>query len=186
MINFFSRNWFTRRYTWQEFREATGVPPASHNTIRQELEAVGYRRCVACKKPFVSEHSRRIRLQFQLDHRHWKSPEKDPYSPFRDVVFSDEFQVWTGIGGRAWVIRAVGERDCSDCTSTTRFSGRKSISYFGFFGYDWKGALVRLNHSIAPELQRKDYEQFEKDIGRVFKKAFDSIGQAAKALQDVK
>lgn len=41
----------------------------SLNTLRARLEDLDYRRYVARRKPFLTEHHKALRLEYALDHR---------------------------------------------------------------------------------------------------------------------
>ncbi|PQE18871.1 hypothetical protein CJF30_00011375 [Rutstroemia sp. NJR-2017a BBW] len=53
IIRELSRSWHGRRMTYEWVRAVLGVE-ASVRTIRRELHKLGYRRCVACPRPFIN------------------------------------------------------------------------------------------------------------------------------------
>lgn len=53
IIRVISQNWSSRCMTFKQVRRALNIP-ASVRTIRRELRRAGYRRCVACPRPFIS------------------------------------------------------------------------------------------------------------------------------------
>ena len=53
IIRYIAQNWSTRRASFEQVRRALGIE-ASARTIRRELRKAGYRRCIACPRPFIS------------------------------------------------------------------------------------------------------------------------------------
>jgi hypothetical protein len=70
IIRFISQNYTTRRMSFKQVKWALGVP-ASARTIRRELHKAGYRRCIACPRPFISRKQAKKRLGFAVSHRWW-------------------------------------------------------------------------------------------------------------------
>lgn len=114
----------------------------SARTLRRHLRTLNYRRCVACSKSWVSpfhadRRSRWAREQLEL------RPEPEDWD---DVRFSDENHQGFGPGGRQWVIRKPGERECPDCLNTKREprqEDEKKVHTWGVIGYDYQSKLYR-------------------------------------------
>ena len=68
IIRVISQNWSSRRMTFEQVRRALNIPASAH-TIRRELHRAGYRRCVACPRPFISRAQAKKRLSFAYKHR---------------------------------------------------------------------------------------------------------------------
>ncbi|PMD39605.1 hypothetical protein L207DRAFT_512616 [Hyaloscypha variabilis F] len=89
-------NWSTRRLTFEQVRTQLGIE-ASARTIRRELRRAGYRRCIACPRPYIS-------------HRR-----------------SDEATFKIGKYRRIWVTRRVDEKRCISYMRSVYWSGRVSV-----------------------------------------------------------
>lgn len=63
IIRFISQNYTTRRLSFQRVRALLGIE-ASARTIRRELRKIGYRRCIACSRPFISRKQAKKRFGF--------------------------------------------------------------------------------------------------------------------------
>jgi len=80
IIRHIARNYSTRRLTFEEVRRQLNIE-ASTRTIRRELRKHGYRRCIACPRPFISRKQAKKRLGFALEHRWWGTSD---YAAHRD------------------------------------------------------------------------------------------------------
>lgn len=142
-----SRNYTSRRLTFSQVRALLGLQ-ASARTIRRELRKAGYRRCIACPRPFISRKQAKKRLDFALQHRWWGTSDwaasQAGGGDWRKVIWSDESIFELGKSGRVWVTRRVDEKKCSDCIKSTYRSGRVSVMIWGAIGWDWKSPLVFL------------------------------------------
>src|SRR2546430_550805 len=67
-ISHISKDWSTRRLSFAQVKAQLGVQ-ASVRTIRRELRRAGYRRCIACPRPYISRNQAKKRLAFALEHR---------------------------------------------------------------------------------------------------------------------
>ena len=95
-IRYLSKDWSTRRLSFEQLRTHLGVQ-ASARTIRRELRRVGYRRCIACPRPFISRKQAKKRLAFAIEHRWWGTLDYALHredgkqgGDWRKVVWSDE------------------------------------------------------------------------------------------------
>ena len=57
-----------RKLTWERVRTQLGIT-ASARTIRRALRSHGYRRCIACPRPFISRIQAKKRVAFCHSHR---------------------------------------------------------------------------------------------------------------------
>ena len=78
-IRHISRDWSTRRLTFEQVKTQLGIQ-ASARTIQRELRCAGYRRCIACPRPYISRKQAKKRLGFALEHRWWGTSD---YAAFR-------------------------------------------------------------------------------------------------------
>lgn len=147
IIRYIASNYTTRRATFEQIKRALGIQ-ASARTIRRELRRKGYRRCIACPRPFISRKQAKKRLAFAERHRWWGTSDWAASRPgggdWRKVIWSDECTFELGKAGRIWVTRRIDEKKCPDCIKSIYRSGRVSIMIWGAIGWDWKSPLVFL------------------------------------------
>ncbi len=148
IIRYIATCYSTRRLTFEEVRRRLGIQ-ASVRTIRRALRRHGYRRCIACPRPFISRAAARKRLSFCQSHRWWGTSDYAAHrddgkvgGDWRKVVWSDEATFDIGKDGRVWVTRRVDERACQDCIKSIYRSGRFSLMIWGAMGWDYKSPLV--------------------------------------------
>jgi hypothetical protein len=70
IIRFICKNHGTRRMSFEQVKQLLNIQ-ASPRTIRRELRRAGYRRCIACPRPFISRQQAKKRVAFALEHRWW-------------------------------------------------------------------------------------------------------------------
>src|SRR4051794_29723781 len=69
-IRTIAKNWTSRRMTFAELKTQLLYWP-SVRTIRRELARIGYRRCIACPRPYITCKQAKKRLAFAQEHRWW-------------------------------------------------------------------------------------------------------------------
>ena len=147
IIRYIAKNWSTRRLSLEQVRAHLNIE-ASARTIRRELRRVGYRRCIACPRPFISRKQAKKRLDFAFSHRWWGTSDwaasREGGGDWRKVIWSDECIFELGKTGRVWITRRIDEKRCPDCIKSVYRSGRVSIMIWGALGWDWKSPLVFL------------------------------------------
>ena len=74
IIRWVVTNWTTRRASYSRIKAALNIK-ASITTIRRALRAAGYRRCVACPRPFINTNQAKRRLEFACRYRWWGTNE---------------------------------------------------------------------------------------------------------------
>ncbi|KUJ06924.1 uncharacterized protein LY89DRAFT_767202 [Mollisia scopiformis] len=67
-IRTISKNWSSRRMTFKALKKQLPYLP-SVRTIRRELARAGYRRCIACPRPYITLKQARKRYVFAKEHR---------------------------------------------------------------------------------------------------------------------
>src|SRR6266536_14093 len=94
-IRHISRDWSTRRMSFEQVKAQLGVK-ASARTICRELRRAGYRRCIACPRPYISRKQAKKRLDFALSHRWWGTSDWAAHrtdgkvgGDWRKVIWSD-------------------------------------------------------------------------------------------------
>ena len=93
--------WNGRRMTYKCLAKAL-VLNVSHRTIARALKLIGYRRCIACRRPFINQNQQRRRVRWAIQHMYWT------VNNWARVIWSDECSFVTGERGRIWVTRRVG------------------------------------------------------------------------------
>ena len=112
-----------RRLTYKEIAAATD---STVSRVRQTLRRLGYRRCVATKKPPISEANRKARLAWATEHRHWTREQWD------NILWSDETWVTAGPHTRVWVTRKTDEVLHHDCV-VERYPRRQGWMFWACF-----------------------------------------------------
>jgi Transposase len=70
IFRFVSESWTNRIKSWGRIRHELRLE-ASITTIRRVMKEHGYRRCVACRRPFISKEQAKKRLAFARKYRWW-------------------------------------------------------------------------------------------------------------------
>jgi hypothetical protein len=109
-------------------------------TIRRALKKAGYRRCIACPRPFINAKAAKKRLAFARKYRWWGTAQ------WKTVIWSDEATFETGKTHRVWITRRLDEKACPTCIKSIYQSGRTSVMIWGAIGWDWKSPLVFLEN----------------------------------------
>ena len=110
----------------------------STTTIRRTIKRHGYRRYVACRRPFISKKQAKKRLAFAL--KYCQQGTKDQ----KKVVQSDEATFKTGKRGQIYVTRRPDEKNCQTCIQLVYRSRRVSVMVQGAISQDQKSPLVFL------------------------------------------
>ena len=101
-----------------------------------------WRRCLACRRSWVSPQLAITRVNFARDMlAKYPAPED-----WRRVRFSDEVHFGYGPEGRVYVTRRPGERTCPDCVQQVnqpRDKDQKKVHAWGAIGYNFKSPLYR-------------------------------------------
>jgi hypothetical protein len=108
IFRFVSVSWTNRCMSWGRIRAELKLK-AKVDCIRKTMKKHGYRRCVACRRPFISKKQAAKRLAFALKYRWWGTAD------WKRVAWSDEATFETGKRGRVWVIRRPEQKNCPDC-----------------------------------------------------------------------
>lgn len=97
-----------RRLTYAGLRDRLQLT-CSVSTIRRALREVGFRRCVAIQKPFLSPKHMAARLEFAIEVFQW------PVETWMRVNFTDEAAFYIGDSENVWILRRPGEEGSPDC-----------------------------------------------------------------------
>ncbi|RPA71118.1 hypothetical protein BJ508DRAFT_218412 [Ascobolus immersus RN42] len=138
-----------RKLKWKTLGQECGLD-CSGDTIRRALNALGYHRSKACRKPFISQKAQSDRRKYSAEHN------DKPISFWRIQMYADECSFSTADHGTKRVTRLPTERYHLDCLQWSYQSGRASIMIWGAISYNWKSQLIFLDKTT-------------KDTGKVHK-----------------
>ena len=136
LIGCLQKGWKGRRLSYKQLATKCGIR-ASEATIRRPLKEKGYRRCIACPRPFINKKQQKKRYMFAKRYKNWTSE-------WNDVVWSDECSFEVRERGRLWVTRRPSEQYCQHCLKSTYRSGRTSVMVWDALGWGFKSPLVFL------------------------------------------
>lgn len=128
-----------RVLTWESLAHEAGVNVSAH-TLQRQFKTKGYRRCVACRKSFITPDIAARRVKFARDMLA-KYPEPQDWYKVR---FTNEVHLGYGPQGRIYVTRKPGEVNCADCVQhehEPRREDEKKVHGWGAVGYDFKSPL---------------------------------------------
>ena len=145
-----------RVLSWQSLGIEAGLD-LSGETIRRAMGSLHYRRCLACRKSWVSPDLADRRVTWARDMLQKYPEPKDWYH----VRFSDETHLGFGSQGRIWVIRKPGERSCPDCLQTDRIpkeKDQKRVHAWAAVGFRYKSRLYRYDNGTSNgKMDQKTY-----------------------------
>ncbi len=118
IIRHVTKSYSGRKLTWHQVKSELHIK-ASASTIRRALSAAGFRRCIACPRPFISKAAAKRRLAFAKKHRWWGTSDwaGERAGDWRKVIWSDEAIFETGKIGRVWVTRRPDQKHCETVLS---------------------------------------------------------------------
>ena len=111
-------------------------------TIRKYLHNLGWRSCVACKKPLLDKNKAKVRKNWCREHLNW-------VNEWQMVIFTDEswFCLYKS-DGRMRVWRRVNEKYHSKCINSTVKFGGGSVMFWGCFCWWGVGPLVEIKGNM--------------------------------------
>ena len=98
-----TRGWGSRRMIYKQIAQSIGLD-VSVKTVQRALKKLGYRRCVACSRPFITSAQAKKRVAFAIKHLYWT------INNWARVIWSDEASFETGKRGRVFITRRAEER----------------------------------------------------------------------------
>jgi transposase len=121
-------------------------------TIRWNLKKIGLRSCTPRPKPYISEVNREKRLNFALQHEHWK-----PWQ-WKRVLFSDESTfTLSQRSDRVW--REVNEELKLSCISSS-VKHSPSLMFWGCFAYVGLGPIIPLHGSVTGAIHAETIKKY--------------------------
>ena len=109
-----------RALTWQDLAIEAGLD-VSGRTLQRHMVHMGYRRCLACRKGWVTAEVAAGRVEFAT---RMLAKYPDPEDWYH-VRFSDEVHLGYGPQGRIYVTRKPGEVTCPDCVQREHEPSKK-------------------------------------------------------------
>jgi transposase len=163
LIGILRTNWDHRKLCWRKLGKQAGLD-VSGKTIKRALNAAGYTRCKACKKPFISKRCQGHRKEYAAE-RIYK-----PVEYWQQHMYADECSFDTSKRGSTWVTRQSHERYHEDCMQHSFHSGRTSIHVWGAISYNWKSPLVIFDPPKGRGVNSIDYltEVLDPIVGPAF------------------
>ena len=130
----------------KEVSRATGQP-IHPKTVSRSLRKQGLKAVVKQKKPFISSHHRKERLNFAYQYQHWTLED------WKLVIFSDETKInCLGSDGCSWVWKRPGEPFTSRLAKPTVKYGGGSLMLWGCILWEGIGFSTRIQGTLNAEL----------------------------------
>lgn len=136
LIEFIKGSRKTRRMTYEQLRkELYSERDIGVEAIKYALRSRGYTRCVALRKPPISEKNRQIRLAWAHEHLEWTREQ------WYSILWTDETWVVPGKHRRTWVTRCPGE-ELDDTCVVDKVRRKSGWIFWGCFAGVTKGPHV--------------------------------------------
>jgi transposase len=113
-----------------------------HDTLVKAIHELGYRRCIARRRPLLKAIDEKRRLQFARTHKHWTVED------WKRVIFTDEMSIKIGMARLdiMWVWRKSGEEFHRDCVELKKRSTGGKMFWGAFrWGKIGPGLFFQLN-----------------------------------------
>jgi hypothetical protein len=109
--------------------------PVGPTALARALKKRGYTRCIALRKPPLSDHNKRVRLAWALEHVNWTTEQ------WNQILWSDETWVTSGFHKRIYVTRKAGE-ELEETSLRTSPPKRCGWMFWGSFHGSTKGPCL--------------------------------------------
>src|SRR6266478_1792263 len=119
----------------------------SAETVCLKLKKAGWKAVVKKKRPMLSRHHRKERMDFAISHKEWTLED------WKRVVWSDETKVnHLGSDGRKWAWKRVDEPLSDRLVQGTKKFGGGSVMVWGCMTWDGVGMACRIDGRMDGEL----------------------------------
>jgi hypothetical protein len=120
----------------------------SVETVRRHLRKAGFKAALKVKKPLLSQHHRKARVEFAKAHKNWTVDD------WKKVVWSDECKInCFGSDGRRWCWKTKGRKQIEDRTvQGTIQGGGGCVMVWGSMTSKGPGYLTRVNGGLDANL----------------------------------
>lgn len=128
-----------RAYTWEQLGYEVGLE-CSGRTIRKAMGTMEYHKCIACRRGWVNEKTRKDRLEYATVMLQRYPNPQDWYR----VRFSDEVHFGYGPQDKLHIIRKPGMRYCHSCNQENpepAEKDRKRYHCWAAIGHDFKSDI---------------------------------------------
>ena len=119
----------------------------SVHTVRRKLKQAGMKSAVKKKRPFLSKHHQKQRLDFAIAHQDWTVED------WKRVIWSDETKInRLGSDGRKWVWKKPGEALSGRIIEPTLKFGGGSLMIWGCFTWNGVGYACKIDGKMDADL----------------------------------
>ena len=119
----------------------------STQTMHRGLREIGLKAHIKSKRPFLSQHHRKERLDFAIAHKDYSLED------WKEWVWSDEVKFnCRGLDGRKWSWRKKGERLSDRMVQGTVKFGKGSLMMWGCMEWDGVGHACRIEGTMDADL----------------------------------
>src|SRR5260221_4142266 len=119
----------------------------SAETVCLKLKKAGWKAVVKKKRPMLSRHHRKERMDFAISHKEWTLED------WKRVVWSDETKVnRLGSDGRKWAWKRVDEPLSDRLVQGTKKFGGGSVMVWGCMTWDGVGMACKIDGRMDGEL----------------------------------
>ena len=119
----------------------------SAETVCLKLKKAGWKAVVKKKRPMLSRHHRKERMDFAISHKEWTLED------WKRVVWSDETKVnCLGSDGRKWAWKRVDEPLSDRLVQGTKKFGGGSVMVWGCMTWDGVGMACKIDGRMDGEL----------------------------------
>ena len=119
----------------------------SAETVHLKLKKAGWKAVVKKKRPMLSRHHRKERMDFAVSHKEWTLED------WKRVVWSDETKVnRLGSDGRKWAWKRVDEPLSDRLVQGTKKFGGGSVMVWGCMTWDGVGMACKIDGRMDGEL----------------------------------
>lgn len=146
------KGWRTRRLTYSQLIKEYIKEDISRQTLGRALRRLGYIRCIACKRAFITEKQALSRIDWADT---FQNSTLDGL--WAKVIWTDECSFMAGERGRIWITRRHRERFHKHCIQSVYRSGRTSVMVWGAIGWGWKSKLIFLEKGESRGIDSYDY-----------------------------
>jgi len=134
------------------------------------LGQAGMKAVVKRKRPFLSKHHRRERLDFALAHQDWTVED------WKSVVWSDETKInCLGSDGRKWVWKKAGEGLSDRLVQGTLKFGGGSLMVWGCMMWDGVGFACKIDGKMDGDLYVKILDEDLRASVEFYDKSLDDL-----------
>ena len=135
LIDFIGSSLKARRMTYLELSQSLFQGRHGEFAIRATLRRLGYKRCIARRKPLLSQRNRALRLRFAQEHLHWTQRQWD------EILWSDETWITHGRHRKIFITRRPGEELDPFCVNETE-QRKTGWMFWGCFSGAGKGPAI--------------------------------------------